>query len=357
MSKMNTILFRADANPSVGFGHIMRCLSIADSAASFNQEVLFILADNTVQGLVNERGYPSIVLGTAYNELEGEAERVSAIIAESRSSALVVDSYFVTKQYLSALQNNCRSVGCVLVYMDDVLAFPYPCDVLLNYNIYGPDADYKGLYQGKKTLPIFLLGTSFAPLRREFQSLAHRIVCRQGKKVLISTGGSDCEHITLELVEEIRKRAGEEITFHVIIGAMNQDKELIYDRAKGCPNVVLHENVKNMSDLMQACDVAISAAGSTLYELCATQTPTITYILADNQIPGAEGFDYYGIMKNCGDIRMLGGEELAHKLLEATIELCSNYEKRVQIAEKMFIAVDGQGAERIVMKLLKNNFI
>lgn len=35
----------------------------------------------------------------------------------------------------------------------------------------------------------------------------------------------------------------------------------------------------------------ISAASSTLYELCAMQTPTITYIFADNQVLVAKGFE------------------------------------------------------------------
>lgn len=352
LQSSGTILFRVDANSSVGFGHIMRCLSIADAAAARNQEVLFILSDDTVRELVESRGYPFIVLGTSYRDLEEEVDQVSSIIAEKKPDALVVDSYFVTERYLNALWSSCRSVSCRLVYMDDVLAFPYPCDVLLNYNIYAPEADYKGLYQGAEEVPAFLLGTDFAPLRREFQNLPPRMVRRQGRNILISTGGSDCEHITLALVEEIRKRAGREITFHVIIGAMNEDKAHIYESAKECPNLGLHENVKNMSDLMQACDVAISAAGSTLYELCATQTPTITYILADNQIPGAKSFENHGVLQCAGDVRLLGTQKLAERLLESAVELCGDYSKRCQIAEKMSKVVDGRGAKRIAEKLL-----
>lgn len=44
----NLILFRVDANPSIGFGYIMRCLSTADAVTSFKQEVLFILVDDTI---------------------------------------------------------------------------------------------------------------------------------------------------------------------------------------------------------------------------------------------------------------------------------------------------------------------
>lgn len=352
MSNKNTILFRADANPSIGFGHIMRCLSIADAVAALHREVLFILADDTVQKLVADRGYPSIVLGTTYNDLKEEAEKVSSIIADNKSGALIIDSYFVTEHYLNVLWSTCRSVSCRLVYMDDVLAFPYPCDVLLNYNIYGLDADYRGLYKEAQTTPIFLLGTSYAPLRREFQNLAPRIVRRQGRNILISTGGSDCEHITLELVEEIRKRAVGDIVFHLIVGAMNEDKEFIYNRTKDHPNIVLYENVKNMSVLMQSCDVAISAAGSTLYELCATQTPTITYILADNQIPGAEGFEHHGVLKCIGDVRRIGAEMLAEKLIKAAVELCGNYDERVKTVKKMLNVTDGYGANRIIKKVL-----
>lgn len=350
MSNKNTILFRADANPSIGFGHIMRCLSIADAAAALHREVLFILADDTVREFVTGRGYPSIVLGTAYNDLDGEVEGICPILEENKSGTLVVDSYFVTERYLSVLWNTCKSVNCKLVYIDDVLAFPYPCDVLLNYNIYGPDADYQGLYQEVPTTPTFLLGTSYAPLRREFQNLSPRIVKRQGRNILISTGGSDCEHITIELVEEIRKRAAGDIAFHLIVGAMNEDKELIYDRTKDHPNIVVHENVKNMSALMQSCDVAISAAGSTLYELCATQTPTITYILADNQIPGAKGFERHGVLQCAGDVRQLGTQKLAKRLLESAVELCGNYRGRCRIARQMSKVVDGRGAERIIKK-------
>ena len=74
-------------------------------------------------------------------------------------------------------------------------------------------------------------------------------------------------------------------------------------RGKILGNAVLHINEHNMSALMQKCDIAISAAGSTLYELCATGIPAITYTLADNQLIAAEQFDKQGIMLSAGDCR------------------------------------------------------
>ena len=349
--RTDTILFRADANSAIGVGHVMRCLSIAGAAVSQNINVCFVLADDARRDLVAERGYQSIILGTAYDDLDGEAERFSSIVAEFKPKALIVDSYFVTDYYLSALRNVCRSINCRLVYIDDVLAFPYPCDVLLNYGIYATVAGYNSLYKDEKKAPTFLLGTSYTPLRQEFQNTVPRVVRKQGRDILCSTGGSDFTHMTLALVTEIQRCAVSELTFHVIIGAMNEDKALIYEKTEDDPNIVLYADVRNMSALMQSCDVAISAAGSTLYELCATQTPTITYILADNQIPGADGFERYGIMKCVGDVRQMGAKGLAENLVREAIRFADNYEERCQIAELQHMVVDGKGADRIIEKL------
>lgn len=348
----DTILFRVDTNPSIGFGHVMRCLSIADAAVSLHLNAIFILADNAGQELVTRRGYQTVILGSSYTELDGETEKVSSVIAEISPKVLIIDSYFVTERYLNIIWNKCRSTGSKLVYIDDILSFPYPCDVLLNYGIYGAKEDYKNLYKGTDHFPNLLLGPSFAPLRQEFQNVMPRIIRKQGKDILCSTGGSDSAHMTLALAAEIQRQAISELTFHLIIGAMNEDKALIYERTEDTPNIVLHENVQNMSILMQSFDVAISAAGSTLYELCVTQTPTIIYILADNQIPGAEGFERCGVMKCAGDVRQLGAEALAGKLVEAAIELCENYNERVRIAEKMSEMTDGQGTKRIVKAII-----
>ena len=60
-----------------------------------------------------------------------------------------------------------HSGGGKLIYIDDVLFFSYPCDILINYNIYADESRYRTLYRDA-VLPELLLGTAYAPLRREF---------------------------------------------------------------------------------------------------------------------------------------------------------------------------------------------
>lgn len=346
------ILFRADGNSMTGSGHIMRCLSIANEAKRRGHHTLFVTAGNEFEDIITSRGHEIAVMNTDYTDMPSELDRFMAVINARHPQTVIIDSYYVTESYLKALKESGRVPA--LIYIDDVSAFPYPCDMLLNYNIYGPDAGYKALYSGSGVHePKFLLGTAYAPLREEFQNLLPRQVKKTAADILVSTGGADAEHMGLSLLREVlsRKRELEHLRFHFIIGSMNGDRDAIRSLASGMQSVVLHENVTDMSRLMQQMDLAVSAAGSTLYELCATQTPSVTYVLADNQIPGAEGFMRHGILKSAGDVRELGSLALAERLVSVAVAFAADYEKRISVSRKMRTVVDGRGAERILEEL------
>ena len=324
------IFFRADGNSKIGAGHVMRCLSIAEAAMGMSEDVFFYTAGNEFSRIIQNRTITNIVLNTDFTNMESELYFFKSEILREKPNVVFVDSYYVTKDYLWSLVEYCHSYGGKVVYIDDVLAFAYPCDFLINYNIYGPDKkqEYMDMYEqagisaGSEGHPKFLLGLEYVPLRKQFCNLPPRIVKDNPKDILVSTGGADTAHMALAIVKQLIALTPSELRdlkFHILIGAMNEDKVEIEKLAVGCDNIELHFNVKDMLGLMQKCDVAISAAGSTLYELCATQTPTITYVVADNQIPGAEGFAKRGIMKYVGDTRMVDSSTLTLRLLEYAI--------------------------------------
>lgn len=342
------ILFRADGNSNIGLGHVMRCLSIADAFKNSGESCLFITADNELHKIIKDRGHKNLVLDSEYDHMDTELGGLKQAIDSRDVDVVFVDSYYVTEHYLRELWQFCSRKYITLVYVDDVLSFPYPCDVLLNYNIYAKDEDYKKLYKNH-ALPTLLMGTKYTPQRAEFQDLPDRKVKEDAKDILISTGGADSEHIGLEIIKFIHSHSDwNDYRFHLVVGMMNSDRNEIESLSEGKDNIIIYKRVKNMSELMQSCDVAVSAAGSTLYELCSTQTPTITYILADNQIPGAEGFENAGVLHCAGDIRDIGASALAEKMINDAIALCNGHSKRKEIAQKMKTVIDGKGAERVV---------
>ena len=352
------IYIRADANPNIGMGHIMRCLSIADAFTSAENSVCFVLADDTVQSLVQSRGYETIILHSDYRAMDAEL----SFWPYATIKLVIVDSYFVTANYLRSLQNRMKESGGKLIYLDDVYAFPYPVDVLINYNAYASQSSYIDLYRDS-TVPQLILGPTYAPLRSMFRNIPKRMQKEQVKNILISTGGSDELHLALALLQGIMSKEARGIEYHFLLGAMNADKEKIKKLSKGRDNIVLHENVTDMKSLIESVDLAISAAGSTLYEISACGVPLITYSLADNQIPGAEAFEKLGLAVNVGDLRdpesidpalVMSGtlsSDAAERILAAAEDLSNDYERRVSMGTRMQELIDGYGGDRTVQRI------
>ena len=336
------IYIRADANSYIGMGHIMRCLSIADAARNNCQDVEFILADDTVEELVENSGYKSIVLHSNYEHMEDEL----SLWPDNNPNIVIVDSYYVTNAYLMSLKKIFKNG--IIIYIDDLLASPYPVDVLINYNIYARKKDYEELYYRCNNKPQFILGLKYIPLRKMFRGIEEKKQKEMVKDVLITTGGADLEHIALSIV----KARPSNYTYHILIGALNVDSDEIKELSSEMNNIIIHENVIDMQSLISNMDIAVSAAGSTIYEICACGVPLITYISADNQIEGAETIANIGLAKNIGDIREISNFTSA--LFDEVAILASDYDKRKKVGKRMQKLIDGFGANRIVKEIIGN---
>lgn len=340
------VFFRADANPILGSGHIMRCLSIAAELQKQGISCTFVTADHGADKLLASRNIKKIVLNTQWDSLDDEIPVMEGLLEAEKPLFLLVDHYYVTPEYLGTLQKNVK-----VVYIDDRRAFCYPCDVLINYNLFA--LDWKSAYaeEYKDTNTQLLLGPQFTPLREEFQAIPDREVKKQAVDVLISTGGADPINLAGSLLAQLQIMPQlNDICFHFVIGALNPNLEKLKQAAAGLPNVKLHIQVEDMKSLMLRSDIAIAAAGSTLYELCACGVPTVTYILADNQIPGAVGFARCGLMCNAGDCRK--SQNFAYILLNKMLSLTSDSQARSAMSSRCREFIDGKGARHLVEALL-----
>lgn len=337
------ILFRADGNSQIGSGHVMRCLSLADAFTRMGHSCRFLLADATMADMIRGRGFAATVLGSNWQDMEGELPLILPQLA-SAPRLVVADSYALTPRWLTAVQ-----ACCPVAQFDDEDFFVSPANILINYNFSGLDRPYAARYAGRSTR--LLLGPSYAPLRPAFAAVPQRQIRTQVQDILVSTGGSDPEnaagHLLAQLAQDTRWQG---ITFHFVVGALNPRLPGLERAAQALPGVRLHRNVQQMAQLMCACDVAIAAAGSTLYELCACGTPTITYVLADNQTPGAVAFARRGLMENAGDCRTKA--DFYPHLLDSLAKLCGDAPRRQRMAAVMQRLVDGRGADRLAAALL-----
>ncbi|WP_310604078.1 UDP-2,4-diacetamido-2,4,6-trideoxy-beta-L-altropyranose hydrolase [Anaerosporobacter sp.] len=341
------LYIRTDANQTIATGHVMRCMSIAKEVTKLGKEVTFITADLQAKELIEANGFSIVFLNSQWDNLESELEVLIELIKDRDIGRILIDSYFVTENYLLQLRKHTK-----VYYLDDLATFPYPVDVLINYNNYASKLNYSTEGNCKETE--YILGCKYAPLREEFRGV---VVTPREKveRVLLTTGGSDSCHVASKFLRYLEQEyligkentyGIDEMEFHVIVGKFNADQNILNELASKYPQIILHYNVTNMAEIMQSCDIAITAGGSTMYELCACGVPMITYAFADNQLAGVEGFEELGVGSYCGDIRD-GEVELWRRIVGAIGKYCSDGSYRIRIAERMQEVADGNGARRL----------
>lgn len=331
------LIIRADMNKHIATGHIMRCLSIADAAKRLGYDVIFAAADSDSVKLVESRGYECHVLNTKWDDMEKDSEAFSLFCQNKRvseSDIILVDSYYVTSKYFEIL----KSFGPKIWYIDDLHNEDWSVDGIVCYSNYYDEIGYGADYKGKG-----LWGTDYVPIRKEFGESGKKSISEKVNNVLVLSGGADPYDVIGNVLSRIDIHGYECI--NAICGVYNERYDSLLETYKEYPQVHIVKSVTNLIDYMKQADIAISASGSTLFELCAVGTPTICYTLADNQVKGGERFGKDGIMIYAGDVRNSGTFENIVKNLKC---LSSDYSSRERISRKMQTVVDGQGATRIV---------
>lgn len=335
---------RADANSEIATGHIMRCMAIASQMKKMGEQVTFIIADEFPLKMLEDKGFYAIVLGTDWRNKNLEIPILENLIEEKDIKLLLVDSYQVTPEYFKALKKKTK-----VAYLDDINAFFYDVNIIINYNDYYNEFNYEKEYLGHDVK--LWLGCQYTPLRKEFSNVPYKTVKESVTNVMVTTGGADTYKIS-ECVIKTLANIYPEIKFHIVVGRFFENREELNDLKKIYKNIILYENV-NMAELMKKCDVAISAGGTTLYELCACAVPSLCFMVADNQSKCVEIMANEKVMLYLGDIR--DGIEIFEKSLLKQFEIMQDYELRRKLSYDMKRLVDGQGAKRIAEKLINEN--
>lgn len=339
-------IIRADGNAKIGAGHLMRCLTIAQALAKRldgKKEICFWCAEEASGDLVRSHGFQAKVLGTDYRNMETELTGWEKLT--SRNHIILVDSYYATDSYLNTL----RKYGKVYL-LDDMQQHVYPVDAVINYNAFADVEKYHNLYAGTGT--ICLIGSDYVPVREQFLNRAYQVQ-EKVTDVLITTGGGDIDNIAGELLKEI---LCEGVSFHVVSGRYNPHLEALQKLKKTYPEIHIYHDVENMAELMQKCDLAITAGGTTIYELAAIGVPFLCFSYAKNQEALTE---YIGTCEIAGYLGAyhLERQAVMERLPGLFAEYCDNRELRTacHMSEKKMI--DGKGAERLAEKIYQQKCI
>ena len=323
----------------------MRCITIAKQLIKKGCRVLFLTADEWACDTISQAGMDQLCLHTRWDWMEEELPRLRQILIMAGIKTLLVDSYQVTKDYFEGLRDLVR-----LIRIDDCFEPVCPVDVLINYNAYHGRFPYEETYAGGTKL---LLGTDYVPLREEFVQKKSVQNAGDSFSVLLSSGGGDAQDVLWGILQKVvEDQAFEKVTFHTIVGEFHPRGEELEFFSLDYPQVKVYRPCRDVAGLMAKCDVAVSAAGTMLFELSAMGVPTVFFETADNQRYDREFFGEEERMLYAGDIRQ-DREGCLTAVCENLKMLLADAALRQRMSEALSKVTDGHGAERIAEEIVK----
>nr|WP_232501833.1 UDP-2,4-diacetamido-2,4,6-trideoxy-beta-L-altropyranose hydrolase [Eggerthella sp. YY7918] len=323
----------------------MRCLAIADALHASGIQVNFVLSDANPVDIICERGYKTLVLQTNWRLVEEGIEELQARCMElSEAPVVLIDTYSVTASYVERLAQ-CAKV-CYLGSKDDNLG---NLSLLVDYSTDVDKIRYETFYSERKTK--LLLGPLYAPIRTQFASAYKK---RSGaiRRVLVTTGNTDPWGFIPEfLYAALESQVFDGITFAIVVGSMFNDKTKIEDIAVNNPRIELHCEVADMVRLMSTADIAVSANGTTVYEMAAIGLPVVTFAMVQEQIKSAESLGACGATAYAGAFEGTV-KDIVRRVLILLKELVSYPETTLGLADRAHALVDGLGADRIAREII-----
>ncbi len=337
------LVIRADGNADIGVGHLMRCLTIAEQAGG-PEHVVFWCADERSGALAREKGYEVRVLGTDYRHMLQELPRLERLARDlGPGTVILVDSYFVTEEYLRTLGTYAR-----VYLLEDVPGHIWPVAGVINYNAFADRGFYQQIYRRAGLDACLYIGADYIPLRSQFAGHVCR-VRQQAEELLVTTGGGDRENIAGKILETIGDGM---CRIHVVSGPYNPHGAWLDSYAAAHPGVTVYRQVTRMAELMSRCDLAVTAGGTTVYELCALGVPFVCFSYAENQEALAE---YAGAREAglyAGKYHQAPAETLEN-IGSMVRRAAADSELRQRMSRRARELVDGRGAGRLAEALLE----
>lgn len=342
------LILRADGDVRTGIGHLLRCLALAHSWLAGGGEATFLsdCRSEEVRRRIEAAGASFIPLPARHPERDDLlwTLHLAAQVRSGRPKGprpwVVLDGYHFDSTY----QRSIQTTGFPVVVIDDYAhCARYHADVLINQNAGAEHLDYSCDEDTRK-----LFGPRYALLRSEFRRWRgwRRRVRDEARRVLVTFGGSDPENATRTAIEALGELDSADFEVRVIVGTANPYAAELSEVARQTrPSVRIHilPHVDDMAEQMAWADIAVSAGGSTCWELAYMGVPTIVVTIARNQLGIAAALDQAGAATNLGPHANLPEHVLARSLGQ----LLCDPRRRQAMSDRGRALVDGMGAQRI----------
>lgn len=300
--------FRFEASPQIGAGHAIRSCVIADALSEKGWDCKIVTSENTYEFIENLKHF----------------ERISPeefFINVPKHDLLVIDNYDLDFSY----EAHFRSFASKILVIDDLANRKHECDILIDQTFGRDTKDYDNLVPRNC---IVLTGTSYTLLRKQFtdlraKALKKRKRTKEIKKILISFGGGNQNSGIIEALQMIEK-SNCKSDLDIVLGFQDKVQDDIISILKSMPNAYKFHVNPVMAELIYEADLAIGAAGSSVWERSCLGLPQVVVEIADNQ------------------------NEIASLLSADTLNDIIQKKEASKIQNNLILEIDGKGSKRLL---------
>ncbi len=312
-------LFFIKAGSEAGYGHLRRSIAIASGLRAKGKKIRFLVnGDNAPIKMLKDKGFKAFLLSSSPIKLFNpgvtvidQKGDVSAQIKELRSKSSKI-----------CLIDNASKARLI----SDIVIFPV--------SHFRDNLRWKG-FKGKK-----YIGAEYFPLNPEFLK-SKRI--RHGRfTILVTMGGSDPNRLTQKVCKAL-KHLKWDFKAVIVLGAAFKEQHIPSDR-----RFTVIKNPKNIAKLMASSDLAITAFGTTLYELAYMGVPAFimsNYMREKDEI---RTFEKLGTSISLGYFKDVSEASI----LNVVDRLKHDQKRSLKLSNGGKKLVDGKGVQRII-KLLR----
>lgn len=287
---MLNIFVRADGGGYIGSGHLYRCLNLISYIHNCNVEFISKINNNDLINLINNN-YKLHLLdfnknykitkdkSTWLNDNQvDDAKKTIEIIKKCNVDWLIIDHYTINKEWEDVVRPFVKKIFVI----DDYTNRKHNCDFILN-NLLTDKSLYNNLVDESCQI---LYGKNNIILSKIY--LQKFLLNKSNKlnRINILMGGSDKTNETLRIMnlcQKINKNIKNKITFDVIVGSSNNNKDVIEEFCHKDDNFNFFFNINNLHQIYLKSQLAIGSCGINMFEKCILSIPTLLFCVDKEQ--------------------------------------------------------------------------
>lgn len=340
------IVIRVDGSRTLGLGHIVRCVSLADAITKELETRNLILSVEFV--VRQEEGLSQIFdeSGCSFEWIKSEdmSQDISVFseLLRLKNPGLVIFDINIQNEFEKYVE---------AVPSDTIIAsiHEHNYSVLTRDLVFAPTVKRMELPFGGIAGQSHFSGAEYVILSPDILLLRKNVKQPEPKILngIVSIGGSDPGSITLKVIEQLKADDVSGIIWNIVFGPASE-----LESSESRERFIFHQGAKlgrkGFLELLANADIAITNGGTTLYEALSLRKPTIGIAQNDFEKDVIIALEAEGA---CLGVN-INNAELSEKLRI----LLTDFQLRKSISEKGAKIIDGEGGKRIA-KILVSRLI